>query len=164
MLEAFANPFSRKKANLLRLQGSLISDMWMEEMGKASCLFQASEVDNGDVIFTSKSAPRITSWPTEMSEDLADALVNHLPEGKTVLSPTFDVHNLDMQHFLRLARNKKNKLVQTGEHTFVILMDTGCSVSCSGFEEDFHGKLAHGDFGSVNTANGEAKIEGFGML
>ena len=39
MCEAFANPFSFKKANLLHLQGSLISDMWMEEMGKASRFF-----------------------------------------------------------------------------------------------------------------------------
>ena len=103
MLEAFANPFSFEKASLLHLQGSLISDMWMEEMGKASRVFQASEVDGGDVIFTSKSAPRITSWPTDMSEDLVDALVNHLPENKAVLSPMIDVHNLDMQHFLWLA-------------------------------------------------------------
>ena len=116
------------------------------------------------MIFTSKSAPRITSWPTDMSEELADALVKHLPESKAVLCPTIDVHNLDVQHFLWFAGNKKNKLVQTGGSTFVILMDTGCSVSCSGFEEDFHGKLAHGDFGTVNTANGEAKIEGFRML
>ena len=37
-------------------------------------------------------------------------------------------------------------------------------MSCSGYAEDFHGELAYGDFGKVNTASGEAKIEGFGML
>ena len=39
----------------------------------------------------------------------------------------------------------------------------GCSVSCSGYAEDFNGKLAYGDFGILNMADGEAKIEGFGM-
>ena len=43
-------------------------------------------------------------------------------------------------------------------------MDTGCSVSCSGYEEDFNGELVKGKFGNIATANGEANIEGFGML
>jgi hypothetical protein len=44
------------------------------------------------------------------------------------------------------------------------LLDTGCSVSCSGYKSDFRGELVMGDFGVVKTANGEAKIQGFGMV
>ena len=136
----------------------------MEEMGKIATTFQVSEVGTDDLIFGMPSASRITNTPAQMSEELMDALVKHLPAKKVMVCPSIDIHNVDMHHFLRMAQKKKGQVLQVDERTFVIPMDTGCLVSCSGFEEDFHGELAHGDFGSVNTANGEAKIEGFGML
>ena len=36
--------------------------------------------------------------------------------------------------------------------------------SCSGFKEDFHDEIAYGEFGYVNTADGKAKIDGFGFV
>eukprot|EP00977_Amphora_coffeiformis_P005344 scaffold1142_cov83-Amphora_coffeaeformis.AAC.1 len=52
----------------------------------------------------------------------------------------------------------------TSSETFNVLIDSGCSVSCTGFKVDFHGELAMGNFGYVNTANGQAKLDGFGMV
>ena len=51
-----------------------------------------------------------------------------------------------------------------GGTTFLILLDTGCSISCSGFLDNFHGDIVKDNFGSISMANGQAKIEGFGML
>eukprot|EP00977_Amphora_coffeiformis_P022633 scaffold11127_cov73-Amphora_coffeaeformis.AAC.1 len=51
----------------------------------------------------------------------------------------------------------------SSSETFNVLIDSGCSISCTGFKDDFHGELAMGNFGYVNTANGQAKLDGFGM-
>ena len=44
-----------------------------------------------------------------------------------------------------------------------ILIDMGCSVTCTGFKEAFAGQLVCGDFGSIKMANGAATIEEFSM-
>ena len=43
---------------------------------------------------------------------------------------------------------------------FPVLIDTGCSVACTGFKEDFDGALVPGEFGNIKTANGTASIQG----
>ena len=47
---------------------------------------------------------------------------------------------------------------------FDVLIDTGCSVACTGFKEDFDGVLIPGEFGQIKTANGKATIQGFGLV
>ena len=69
-----------------------------------------------------------------------------------------------MSHRSRNKRRSGRADALHEDKVFGVLMDTGCSVACSGYIEDFHGQLAYGDFGTVNTADGSAKIEGFGML
>ena len=89
-----------------------------------------------------------------------------LPDGLASLTPAWSPHhNVDPSHFLR-ALSLGWKIIKSlsPEKIFQLLIDSGCSVSCSGFKEDFHGQLAMGDFGHINTADGQAKIEGFGML
>lgn len=74
-------------------------------------------------------------------------------------------HTPDLQHYLRSSRfaNVANPQ-EPSSSAFPVLLDTGCSVSCSGYRSDFRGELVMGDFGVVKTANGEAKIQGFGMV
>ena len=50
------------------------------------------------------------------------------------------------------------------DNLFLILLDTGCSVACSGYDGDFCGELARGRFGTIKTADGHAQIEGFGII
>ena len=45
-----------------------------------------------------------------------------------------------------------------------MLVETSCSVACSGFEEDLNGTLVPGEFGSIKTANGTASIQSFGLI
>ena len=47
---------------------------------------------------------------------------------------------------------------------FPVLIDTGCSMACTGFKDDFDGTLVPGEFGSIKTANGTASIQGFGLI
>ena len=65
---------------------------------------------------------------------------------------------------MQAVRKRSGRDVLDDDKTFAVLADTGCSVSTSGFPEDFHGQPAYGNFGTIKTADGEAKIEGFGML
>ena len=44
------------------------------------------------------------------------------------------------------------------------MIDTGCSVACTGFQEDFDGQLVPGSFSDIKTANGTASIQGFGIV
>eukprot|EP00977_Amphora_coffeiformis_P019290 scaffold7139_cov100-Amphora_coffeaeformis.AAC.1 len=72
-------------------------------------------------------------------------------------------HNVSHEHLLRSSHSTSTNNPSSSE-TFNVLIDSGCSVSCTGFKEDFHGKLPMGNFGYVNTANGQAKIDGFCMV
>ena len=127
--------------------------------------------DLGDDILSFKSVPSFSlKTPIhELPDEVVQALLE-LPLEPASLTPTLSPHhNVDLSHFLRAARSKRNDHRASGNNfdsanTFALLIDSGCSVSCSGFKEDFHGQLALGDFGHVNTADGQAKIEGFGIL
>eukprot|EP00977_Amphora_coffeiformis_P015159 scaffold4427_cov139-Amphora_coffeaeformis.AAC.1 len=72
-------------------------------------------------------------------------------------------HNVSNEHLLPSSHSTSTNNPSSSE-TFNVLLDSGCSVSCTGFKEDFHGELAMGNFGYVNTANGQAKLDGFGMV
>ena len=139
----------------------------MEHMGKQAAVFDVSPVDCFHI--TSTSSAKVTALPEFLLDELSDALIHHLPNKKVCLNPTIlSTHNMDMSHLLRTSKKNREESRQqdklNGNKLFLVLMDTGCSVSCSGFVKDFHGKLAFGDFGTVSTANSAAKIEGFGML
>eukprot|EP00977_Amphora_coffeiformis_P024462 scaffold15919_cov160-Amphora_coffeaeformis.AAC.1 len=71
-------------------------------------------------------------------------------------------HNVSNEHLLRSSHSTSTNNPSSSE-TFNVLIDSGCSVSCTGFKEDFHGELAMGNFGFVNTVNGQAKLDSFGM-
>ena len=70
--------------------------------------------------------------------------------------------DVNLRHFLR--RSSININQENLDTLFLVLLDTGCSVACSGFESDFCGELARGNFGTIKTADGMAQIEGFGIL
>ena len=95
----FAAP---EKAKHLSIQGSLISDLWMEEMGRASVVLGTSDVDDS-LIFTTTKSSKIASLPSELSEDLADAILTHLSQEKVTLCPTSTNHSMDIKHLLRAA-------------------------------------------------------------
>eukprot|EP00977_Amphora_coffeiformis_P017454 scaffold5709_cov92-Amphora_coffeaeformis.AAC.2 len=72
-------------------------------------------------------------------------------------------HNVSNEHLLQSSHSTSTNNPSSLE-TFNVLIDSGCSVSCTGIKEDFHGELAMGNFRYVNTANGQAKLDGFGMV
>ena len=103
---------------------------------------------------------RVNTPLHELSDNVIKSLLS-LPTERAQLTPTFMAHhNIDLMQFLGAS----SKVVSEDRTTFQLLVNTGCSVSCSGFKEDFHGQLAIGDFGQVNTADRKAKIKGFQML
>ena len=169
LIQAAVNPFKPIQAKYLSIQGSLILDLWMEYMGEQASAFKTHEVDSEIPIITTKSQKfaNISSLGSSVSDELIDALLDLPPQQVSLNTTSSPHHNTDLSHLLRAAR-KRRKDVNNHELdesiAFFLLLDTGCSVSCSGFEEDFHGELVHGDFGILNTADGQAKIEGFGML
>lgn len=164
----------------LHLQGSIIASEWMESMGKKaahslhfgspSADFDLVDDAHVDDLITFKSIERnevqVYTPFEHISEDLSLAIRSLPSQPVALMSSASQNHIVDIKHFLRLARERlpNQKDVLDESKVFSILIDTGCSVSCSGFAEDFHGELAYGDFGHVSTADGRAKIEGFGIL
>lgn len=126
-----------------------------------------------DELISFKSVPSfsIKTPAHELSDEIV-ALLLELPLEPASLTQTVAPHHIvDDSHILCVANAHQKPLDVPRNHdsldfekVFGVLLDSGCSVSCSGFKEDFHGQLAIGDFGHVNTADGKAKIEGFGML
>ena len=113
--------------------------------------------------FRSTRAYSLSTPIEDLHDDVVSALLE-LPLERASINPTFKPHHeVDWSHFLRTARRLATSNAELTK-IFQVLIDSGCSVSCSGFKEDFHGQLALGDFGVVNTADGQAKIEGFGIL
>ena len=150
---------------LLHVQGSLLSDEWSRYLLKNPITldddYEPEDELSFDVLrFSSTSAFWIDTPLHELSDKVVKALLS-LPTERAQLIPTFTAHhNVDLTHFLQAS----SKSVSEDKSTFPLLLHTGCSVSCSGFKEDFRGQLPIEDFGHVNTADGKAKIEGFGML
>ena len=116
--------------------------------------------------------PRFKGQPLELDaeeEQVFQHLQPLLTEGNIHINPAFaavDLSNFyDTKLLLRTARPSAH-LVE-GEYAsrvFPVLIDTGCSVACTGYESDFDGVLIPGEFGSIKTANGTASIAGFGMV
>ena len=71
------DPFTVVETQFLSTQGSVISDMWMEHMGKQSSLFSMSEVDIDvpDIDVKLENLTRIHSIGAT-SDEFLDALVN----------------------------------------------------------------------------------------
>ena len=164
------NPTSDIPARYLHVHGTFIAECWMDWMAKESRFatgpqFCDDDDETVDLTFCSQDDFSLVSDVGSLSDDLQEALLS-LPIGKAQLTPTVSPHhNVDPIHLLRASRSSRKTADALDESkTFVVLIDSGCSVSCSGFVSDFHGELAYGDFGHVNTADGQAKIEGFGIL
>ena len=157
----------------LAAHGTVLANLWMEEMSRCRVdSFRQGETpidDVGDILsFKSTSAFTLSSSIASLSDEVVESLLQ-LPLEKNILSPSANAfrHTLDPAHLLRTSR--ANTKSDSGDaldfdKVFQVLIDSGCSVSCTGFIEDFHGQIALGDFGHVNTADGNAKIEGFGIL
>ena len=157
-------------ASLLGAEGHFLTECWMEEMAQrtrsmTTDVASESLMDDVDLI-SFKSTPHFKVHTP--IQDIPDEVITELlrlPNEPALLCPTIKPHHdVDLKHFLRTLREKRHIKEEDIEKIFQILFDTGCSVSCTGFKADFHGQLAIGDFGHVNTADGKAKIEGFGIV
>ena len=148
----------------LHLNGTLSSEAWLDYLKKNPILDQPSD-DSFDVLrFGSIETFRIDT-PLQDIPDIVVKELLSLPSELVTLCPTAALtHDTSFSHLLRNSNSNAKTIDPDKPGTFILLIDSGCSVSCSGFKEDFHGQLAIGDFGHVNTADGQAKIEGFGML
>ena len=190
----FERPSPVLPSKFLHLEGSLMSRHWEEDMAKApktwlnlpnfmpdlvsrddddssiadssvssSSTMVADPFDSGFLSFKSTPSYVLKTPMHQLSDELVTLLLD-LPLEPAVLHTSVATrHMVDDSHLLRTAR-PNSELDISSPNVFGVLIDSGCSVSCSGFKEDFHGQLAIGDFGFVNTADGQAKIEGFGML
>ena len=164
--------------DLLSAHGSFVAETWMQDMAsRASNPLNAAFYEDVDTIYEDiLGPPPDLPDPTRLKlktpiSDLSDEIMSELlirPTKLAHIKTTASAnHMVDMQHYLRASKKLRSSPVideLDSEKIFPILMDTGCSVSCSGYADDFHGELAYGDFGTVKTADGEAKIEGFGIL
>ncbi len=76
-VRAVVDPFTFVETQFLSTQGSVISDMWMEHMGKQSSLFSMSEVDIDvpDIDVKSENLTQIHSIGAT-SDEFLDTLVN----------------------------------------------------------------------------------------
>ena len=170
--------FETPPAALLHAEGSLYAELWLEHMGKRAhndfgqddahdSSLSGGHIFDGELVsFRSQDSFTLSTPITSIPDEVVQALLE-LPLKRAQLTPSISPHHqVDFSHVLRTTKKRRRKSSDDpdGDSTFAILLDTGCSVSCSGFKEDFHGQLAFGDFGHVNTADGTAKIEGFGML
>ena len=118
-------------------------------------------VDEIDNIFTLSSTAKITLLPEGLSFELESLLVQ-LPTNQVCIYPaSLALKEIlpKLPHLLRSAGPHQDQEVKFG-----ILLDTGCSVVTTGFEEDFCGKLAYGHFGIIKTTDGMAEIKSFGMV
>ena len=92
--------------------------------------------------------------------DPINVLLNAAVSAFSVNSSTSSVTS-DLWHVLRKTAHHLNG---ASDHIFPVLLDTGCLVACSGFVEDFNGKLACGHFCKIKTADGVTEIAGFRIL
>ena len=175
--------------DLLSAYGTFMGESWMEEMAAQashpfndpdlgldideifdSLLQPPSGDDDASTFSSSSSSSSSTMCLSTPIGELSDNVVSELLIRPTrlakIAATASSNHLVDMEHILRAskAKNGCNCEQFDSQKVFPILIDTGCSVSCSGFVEDFHGEIAFGDFGHVKTADGLAKIEGFGIL
>ena len=92
-------------------------------------------------------------------------LAPQLANGPVTICPAYKstsvAHLMDPKLYLR---NSNPSAYPTKIDVFPIMVDSGCSVATSGFLEDFEGKVVPGNFGHIQTANGTAKIRGFGLV
>ena len=132
-----------------------------------SCVLSAplSIADDFDDILISSKLVRILSMPSQSSPELEEALI-HLDKKQVLLCPTSLNAVSDAIPNLRhvLHPTCASNQGEIPQELFAVLLDTGCSVACTAFVEDFCGQLAYGHFGSVKTADGLAEIQGFGMV
>ena len=124
-------------------------------------VFGLDGVDILDDIIHLSSSVTISHLPEDISSELESLLVQ-LPRNQVCLYPA-SLASAELlpklPHLLRSAGPQRDQ-----EFDFGILLDTGCSVATTGFEEDFCGQLAYGRFGVIKTADGMAEIKGFGMV
>ena len=108
-----------------------------------------------------------------LDDTTSASLLKHLreatPQGDILITPNSfsasQIPEVDTKLFLRSTRAAAMHADPTIEdRIFPVLVDTGCSVSTSGFIEDFDGALIFGAFGAIKTASGLAPIKGFGMV
>ena len=93
------DPFTFECAEALSIQGSLITDLWMEHMGRQSAIFHAEEVDLAPISI-SESAVCLSRLPEGISKDLAKALIE-LPNGMVHLCTSASPHHqMDQKHIL----------------------------------------------------------------
>lgn len=164
-----SQPLTIVPTKFLHVHGLFLAEFWIDMMAKESHLrmHNLSKQQNDDktsITFVLQDGFSVSSI-SYLYDNLKGALLA-LPIGKTQLTLTVSPrYNLNYVHLLRAAQCwRKTTNVLDDKKTFVVLIDSECSVSCSGFSLDFHGKLAYGNFGHKNTANSQAKIQGFGIL
>ena len=130
-----------------------------------SSLSDSSSFSATDILsFRSVQSFDVSTPITEMSDRLMSLLLDLPSDHAQLTTVASKNHLVSAEHFLRSSAFRSNPDQLNPDVTFGVLIDSGCSVSCSGFKEDFHGELAMGNFGFVNTADGKAKIDGFGIL
>ena len=119
--------------------------------------------------------PTITFTSQAYANPLLQDVIAHLTpallKGPVRITPAYQgtsinalLESEEARLYLRRARASTYFSSSEPDRVFPVLADTGCSVACSGFEEDFDGNLIDGDFGSIKTANGTAIIRGFGLV
>ena len=94
-------------------------------------------------------------------------LLPHVQDGSACITPSHQALttlHLETKLYLRPSSAKAHLAQGEAGQIFPVLMDTGCSVTCSGYKEDFGDRLVPGNFGAIKTANGEAMIQGFGLV
>ena len=126
----------------------------------------AFDLDNilhfhGTNAFSSLDDETASSLSRHLSQVAPMGTIHITPQCHASLTPDF-VDTKMLLRSTRLAGLHANPEIE--DRIFPVLVDTGCSVSTSGFIEDFDGALVYGDFGAIKTANGMAQIKGFGML
>ena len=103
LMRAAVNPFELREAKYLKIQGSLISDIWMEYMGQQSATFATATLDDDEqfdatnlIVFKSETMTTIRSLQDNASDELVEALLS-LPRDKVLIcTATSPNHLVDM--------------------------------------------------------------------
>ena len=123
-----------------------------------------STISVPDLSFKSQAFSELSGSSAEAYAHLAE----RISQGPQVICPTYAYgsteHLMDPKIYLRQLAHSYTTNPSQPLPVFPILIDTGCSVTTSGFISDFEGNIVPGDFGVIKTANGEAEIKGFGMV
>ena len=87
LFEAVINPFSTVHAKYLSIQGSVISDLWMEHMGTQAQVFSISEIDDDVPLFS-----HAQDVPSLVISDDDESSVSTTSVGETAspLAPLYD--------------------------------------------------------------------------